>query len=105
MTARMAASTTIPAALDVTQRHLSKTSQQSLRPTHFLARPTGELVPVIALDELPPGTNIVGIPRTMGNEAVFGMISMGIVKKNRAGYYALKEDHPNAKGSVIVFMN
>ena len=71
----------------------SRNSLKSPRPTHFLVRPTGEIVPMIAVDEFPPGTNLIGVSRTLAIEATLGMSNAGLIKKGKGvGYYAFKED-------------
>ncbi|KAH8652792.1 hypothetical protein BGZ60DRAFT_568983 [Tricladium varicosporioides] len=60
---------------------LPTTSAKKPWPAYFLARNTGEVVPLIAVDELPPLLDLVGVPRSLGLEETVGMSNLGIVKK------------------------
>ena len=60
-------------------------------PGHFLVRTTGEVVPLIALDELAPGIEIVGVPRCLDLEATVGMLNLGLQRSSGAFYHMI--DH------------
>jgi hypothetical protein len=47
-------------------------------PGYFLVRTTGEVVPLVAVDELPPSIEIVGIPRSLDLEETIGMLNLGL---------------------------
>ena len=70
----------------------SKTTEPSQSrkpwPSCFLVRTTGEVVPLIAVDELPPGTNLVNVPRTLDLEATKGMLNLGL-QKSSGSYYQI----------------
>jgi hypothetical protein len=55
-------------------------------PGYFLVRTSGEVVPLIAIDELPPGTDLVGIPRSLDLEATVGMLNLGLQRSSGAFY-------------------
>ena len=55
-------------------------------PGYFIVRPTGEVVPLIPVDELPLGTNLEGLPRSLDLEDTFGMLNLGIQRSSGAIY-------------------
>lgn len=55
------------------------------RPKYFLVRPTGEVVPLIAVDELPPTHDLIGLPRSLDLTDTMGMINLGL--KSRTGIH------------------
>jgi hypothetical protein len=55
-------------------------------PTYFIVRTTGEIVPMIAVDELPPGTNLANVPRQLELEATIGMLNLGLQRGSGAFY-------------------
>lgn len=57
-------------------------------PEHFLVRTTGEVVPLIAVDELPAGIDLVGIPRSIGFEDTIGMLNLGL-QRSKGSYYQI----------------
>ena len=57
-------------------------------PSYFLVRTTGEVVPLIAVDELPPGTNLINVPRTLELEATKGMLNLGL-QRSSGNYYQI----------------
>ena len=60
-------------------------------PGYFLVRTTGEVVPLIAVDELPPGTDLVGIPRSLDLEATIGMYNLGLQRSSGAFYQLVEK--------------
>jgi len=60
-------------------------------PGYFLVRTTGEVVPLIAVDELPPGTDLVGIPRSLDLEATIGMYNLGLQRSSGVFYQLVKK--------------
>lgn len=57
-------------------------------PAYFLVRNTGEVVPLIAVDELPPGIDLVGVPRSLDLEETTGMVNLGL-QRNTGTYYQI----------------
>jgi hypothetical protein len=55
-------------------------------PGYFIVRTTGEVVPLIAIDELPPGTDLVGVPRSIELEATTGMVNLGLQRASGSFY-------------------
>lgn len=55
-------------------------------PGYFIVRTTGEVVPLIAVDELPPGTNLLGVPRALDLEATIGMLNLGLQQSSGSFY-------------------
>jgi hypothetical protein len=47
-------------------------------PGYFLVRTTGEVVPLIAVDELPHSVDVVGVPRSLDLEETIGMLNLGL---------------------------
>ena len=47
-------------------------------PGYFIIRTTGEVVPLIAVDELPPGTDLLEFPRSLDLDATIGMLNLGL---------------------------
>ncbi|KAF8865469.1 hypothetical protein BDZ45DRAFT_796309 [Acephala macrosclerotiorum] len=66
-------------------------------PGYFLVRTTGEVVPLIAVDELPPGIELVGIPRSLDLEETIGMLNLGLQRSTGAHYQIVSGDEPNER--------
>ncbi|KAH7330098.1 hypothetical protein BKA65DRAFT_460655 [Rhexocercosporidium sp. MPI-PUGE-AT-0058] len=66
-------------------------------PAYFLVRTTGEVVPLIAVDELPPGTELVGVPRSLDLEDTIGMLNLGLQRGSGAFYQTVGAE---GKGKV-----
>jgi hypothetical protein len=69
-------------------------------PEYFIVRTTGEVVPLIAVDELPVGIDIVGVPRSLHLEETTGMLNMGVQRSTGAHYQIVsdqetKNEHGN----------
>ena len=48
-------------------------------PSSFIVRTTGELIPLIGVDEeLPLGTDLLGVPRSLDLEATIKMWNLGL---------------------------
>lgn len=60
-------------------------------PSYFLVRTTGEVVPLIAVDELPEDINIVGVPRELDLEKAVGMLNLGLQKTCGVSYKITQE--------------
>ncbi|CZS90824.1 uncharacterized protein RCO7_06705 [Rhynchosporium graminicola] len=65
-------------------------------PAYFLVRTTGEVVPLIAVDELPPGTDVIGVPRFLDLEETVGMLNLGLQRSSGA-FYQIVDDGGNVK--------
>ena len=57
-------------------------------PGYFLVRTTGEVVPLIAVDELPTTIELVGVPRSLDLEETIGMLNLGL-KRSTGGFYQI----------------
>jgi hypothetical protein len=64
-------------------------------PGYFVVRPTGEVVPLIAIDELPPGTDLLGVPRSLDLETTIGMLNLGLQQSSRAFYQIRRSKEEN----------
>lgn len=56
------------------------------RPQFFLTRPGDFMIPLIAVDELPPNVQLNGVPRFLTPSETRGMISMGEYPPPRTHY-------------------
>jgi hypothetical protein len=61
-------------------------------PGYFLVRTTGEVVPLIAVDELPTSIELVGIPRSLDLEETTGMLNLGL-QRSTGGFYQIALEH------------
>jgi hypothetical protein len=57
-------------------------------PGYFLVRTTGEVLPLIAVNELPSGIKIVGIPWSLDLEETIGMLNLGL-QRSTGSYYRI----------------
>ncbi|KAF7928369.1 hypothetical protein EAE99_005126 [Botrytis elliptica] len=64
-------------AQDHTVQGLSS-SAQGPRPGYFIVRKTGQVVPLVAVDELPPGVDLIGVPRNLDLVETGGMLNLGL---------------------------
>ncbi|RDL42273.1 uncharacterized protein BP5553_02252 [Venustampulla echinocandica] len=71
-----------------------KTQPRKPWPSYFIVRTTGEVVPLIAVDELPQDVNIAGVPRELDLKEAIGMLNLGLQKSCGASY---KITHEKAK--------
>ncbi|KAG0649990.1 hypothetical protein D0Z07_3977 [Hyphodiscus hymeniophilus] len=55
-------------------------------PAYFIVRTSGEVVPLIGVDELPIGIDLVGVPRALDLEDTIGMLNLGIQRSSEAFY-------------------
>ncbi|KAM0161571.1 hypothetical protein ACHAQE_004126 [Botrytis cinerea] len=53
-------------------------STQAPRPGYFIVRKTGQVVPLVAVDELPPGVDLIGVPRNLDLVETGGMLNLGL---------------------------
>lgn len=70
----------------MTSNHLFSSTHSKPRPEYFLVRTTGEVVPLNTVDELPPGADIIGVPRSLILEETIGMLNLGLQRSDR-GFY------------------
>jgi hypothetical protein len=71
-------------------------------PGYFLVRTTGEVVPLIAVDELPSGIEIVGIPRSLGLEETIGMLNLGLQRSTGSCYRIVQTTESKTQVSEAV---
>ena len=64
-------------------------------PAYFVVRTSGEVVPLIGVDELPTGTNLVGVPRTLDLKDTIGMLNLGIQRSSEAFYRIVRDEDDN----------
>ncbi|RDW71918.1 hypothetical protein BP5796_07952 [Coleophoma crateriformis] len=69
-------------------------------PTHFLVRTTGEVVPLIAVDELPSSIDIAGVPRSLDLSLTVGMINLGIMRATSHIYDVVHKKEKEVTGAV-----
>ncbi|KAF7868641.1 hypothetical protein EAF04_005172 [Stromatinia cepivora] len=65
------------------------TSPQGPRPGYFIVRKSGEVVPLVAVDELPLGVDLVGVPRSLDLVETGGMLNLGLQGGGGEGFYGL----------------
>lgn len=70
-----------------------------VRPSFFCSRPNGSLTPLIALDDLPAGVTVRGVPRTLTPGETQGMISCG-ASEPRSEPWALEGATPAGAGCI-----
>lgn len=84
---------------------MSANMSSPLRPLFFVVRPSDQrMVPLVAMDELPPFVTIQGVPRTLTAIETTGMISVGAyeVRGNQhvvEGVYANKPPNPESRSA------
>lgn len=61
-------------------------------PGYFLVRTTGEVVPLVAVDELPRGTDLDGVPRSLDLEDTIGMLNLGLQRSSGSFYQIVKRE-------------
>ncbi|TGO88284.1 hypothetical protein BPOR_0172g00100 [Botrytis porri] len=64
-------------ARDRTVQDLSVPTQGP-RPGYFIVRKTGQVVPLVAVDELPQGVDLIGVPRNLDLVETSGMLNLGL---------------------------
>jgi hypothetical protein len=65
-------------------------------PEYFLVRTTGEVVPLIAVDELPIGCDLVGVPRSLDLKNTSGMLNLGLQRSSGAFYEIAQPEEKKA---------
>lgn len=71
-------------------------------PGFFLVRTTGEVIPLIALDELPLNIEVVGVPRFLDLEEAMGMVNLGLHKNTGGFYQIVQERDRKIQGSEVI---
>jgi hypothetical protein len=66
-------------------------------PGYFLVRSTGEVVPLIAVDELPPNIELVGVPRSLDLAETIGMLNLGL-QRSTGGFYQFTQGEESRTG-------
>jgi hypothetical protein len=81
------------------------TPQSKASPGYFIVRTTGEVVPLIAVDELPPGIDIVGVPRSLDLEGTIGMLNLGLQRSSGSFYqiYKSRDNGTSINGNALGF--
>ena len=107
MSSLMPSTPTLSSTITLLRRpYLTVTSSSQLprrplkcpRPTHFLVHPTGVIVPMVAVDEFPPGTRSMGVARTLGIEATIETLNAGLIKKEKGvGHYVFMKERNRKK--------
>ncbi|CAG8971289.1 hypothetical protein HYALB_00001456 [Hymenoscyphus albidus] len=69
--------------------------------SHFIVRKTGQIVPLIAVDELPPSLHIDGVPRYLSIVETKGMLKLGL-QEEREGYYRVTRGEAKSKGLSLL---
>lgn len=59
------------------------------RPKYFIVRKSGEVVPLVAVDELPLGVDLVGVKRNLDLLETGGMLNLGLQSEGEGGFYGL----------------
>jgi hypothetical protein len=59
---------------------------QPLRPQLFITRQNGIMIPLVAVDELPPTISIRGVPRTLSPHDISGMTGVGTFNSRHRQY-------------------
>ncbi|CAG8958512.1 hypothetical protein HYFRA_00009827 [Hymenoscyphus fraxineus] len=67
--------------------------------SHFIVRKMGQIVPLIAVDELPPSLHIDGVPRYLSVVETKGMLNLGL-QEEREGYYRVTRGEARTKSLV-----
>ncbi|KKY25071.1 putative c-x8-c-x5-c-x3-h type zinc finger protein [Phaeomoniella chlamydospora] len=65
-----------------------------LQPQHFITRENGSIVPVVAVDELPPTVNLQNVPRMLQPHQTNGMTCLGSHTARHQKYVVEKEINP-----------
>jgi hypothetical protein len=66
--------------------HNTSSNKPKPWPAYFIVRTTGEVVPLIGVDELAIDVNLVGVPRALNLEDTIGMLNLGIQRSSEAFY-------------------
>lgn len=66
----------------------------SARPDFFIVRPEGQIVPLVAVDELPAGVILLEAPKSLELQETAKMTNLGIMSR-RGGIYKLRTLAPS----------
>jgi hypothetical protein len=66
--------------------------EEQPKSSYFVIRDTGEVVPLIAIDELPAGLSIVNIPKNLKLNETVGMLSLGLQRRCETPYKIAQTD-------------
>jgi hypothetical protein len=69
------------------------------RPSYFLVRTTGDVVPLIAVDELPLGVDLIGVPRSLDLDETIGMLNLGLQRSTGSCYQIVKRMEDKTQAS------
>jgi hypothetical protein len=72
--------------------HNSASNKVKPWPAYFIVRTSGEVVPLIGVDELPVGTDLIGVPRALDLEDTIGMLNLGIQRSSEAFYRIVQHE-------------
>lgn len=86
--------------LSVSTRELSP---QGPRPGYFIVRKSGEVVPLVAVDELPLGVDLIGVPRSLDLVETGGMLNLGLQGGGGVFYrlVGLEEDSEDGNENMV----
>lgn len=62
-------------------------------PGYFIVRTTGDVVPLIPVDELPSGIDLKGVSRSLDLKDTIGMLNLGLQRSSGALYQLAKESN------------
>jgi len=80
---------------------ISYEGNKAPRPSFFVVRPIGgSIVPLIAVDELPPSYDILNVPRSLDLEATIGMLNLGLQRHTGSHYTLIPKPIDSAKAEV-----
>jgi hypothetical protein len=68
-------------------------------PAYFIVRTSGEVVPLIGVDELPVGTDLVGVPRALDLKDTLGMLNLGIQRSSEE-FYQISQPQEKTAGTA-----
>ena len=71
-------------------------------PGYFLVRTTGEVVPLIAVDELPTTIELIDVPRSLDLEETTGMLNLGLQKSTGSFYQIALEQGSKIPANEVV---
>lgn len=74
-------------------------------PAYFIVRTTGEIVPLVAVDELPPGIEPLGVPRSLSLEATIGMLNLGLQRSSGSFYQISSPKENNTAIAEVVSLS
>ncbi|KAL3420809.1 Tubulin-specific chaperone E [Phlyctema vagabunda] len=69
-------------------------------PGHFLVRNTGEVVPLIPVDELSSDVEVIGVPRSLDLTATVGMLNLGLIRSTGHVYSIIQKKGEGEKSKA-----